>query len=415
MKIPEFMNRLKRFGCEKSANVAILFALCIVPVFGLAGAAIDYSWAAMMRTKLQYASDAAALAAAKAYARDRQLSDASLGEIANRSFAQNIGNMRHDVNMDFEITKIDGGVRVEANSQMPTSVIKILNINSVDISVVSETVASMTKVEVAMVLDNTGSMGWSGKMGALKDASNLFVNTLIPENGESENVKIGIVPYDATINMEQTEWNEQVQALNFVGNRTSCGYVSPRDNPLNTNDTTPTPSEPPTQFGPANCFSWSQVKPLMGLTGIKDALTAKINSMTPSGWTYIPSGLSWGWRVLSPDAPYTEGKPYGDEEWKKMLVLMTDGINTGRWDGADFYGNQPSSHGDVKTRALCDNIKARGIVIYSIAFQAPAGASNLMRECASETSKFYDSDSSADLVAAFSAIAGDINKLRLTN
>ncbi len=44
--------------------------------------------------------------------------------------------------------------------------------------------------------------------------------------------------------------------------------------------------------------------------------------------TSIGEGAAWGWRTLSPGAPFTEGRPYGAEENQKVLVLMTDGQNT---------------------------------------------------------------------------------------
>ena len=41
----------------------------------------------------------------------------------------------------------------------------------------------------------------------------------------------------------------------------------------------------------------------------------------------IPAGLLWGWRVLSPTSPFTEGATYTDEKWVKAIVLLTDGEN----------------------------------------------------------------------------------------
>jgi hypothetical protein len=48
------------------------------------------------------------------------------------------------------------------------------------------------------------------------------------------------------------------------------------------------------------------------------------------GGTNQAEGLAWGWRVLSPSAPFTEGRPYNDpsDPVRKVIVLMTDGENT---------------------------------------------------------------------------------------
>jgi len=50
---------------DRSGNVAIIFGIAAIPVFGLVGAAVDYSRANAARTAMQVALDAAALMVAK--------------------------------------------------------------------------------------------------------------------------------------------------------------------------------------------------------------------------------------------------------------------------------------------------------------------------------------------------------------
>src|ERR1044072_9639301 len=54
--------RLKR---DREGSVAATFALAVIPVIGLVGAAVDYSTASNARTNLQAALDAALIAGAK--------------------------------------------------------------------------------------------------------------------------------------------------------------------------------------------------------------------------------------------------------------------------------------------------------------------------------------------------------------
>ena len=68
---------------------------------------------------------------------------------------------------------------------------------------------------------------------------------------------------------------------------------------------------------------------------------------------------------------------------------------------------------DRRTRALCDVARAEGIVVYAIGFEAPTGGQNLMRDCASTESHYFDV-SGVEISEAFSAIARSINQLRLT-
>ena len=46
------------------------------------------------------------------------------------------------------------------------------------------------------------------------------------------------------------------------------------------------------------------------LTNSRATLNAAISAMQPGGNTNILEGLTWGWRTLSPGAPFTEGKSY---------------------------------------------------------------------------------------------------------
>src|SRR5215210_3095977 len=58
------MNSLSRFRKASSGNVAVSFALTLVPLIIGAGAAVDYSRASKSRVTLQALTDAAALAGA---------------------------------------------------------------------------------------------------------------------------------------------------------------------------------------------------------------------------------------------------------------------------------------------------------------------------------------------------------------
>lgn len=71
------------------------------------------------------------------------------------------------------------------------------------------------------------------------------------------------------------------------------------------------------------------------------------------------------------------------------------------------------SEADRRTRALCGEARDNGIVIFAIGFEAPTGGQNLMRDCASTPSHYFDVDG-VEISEAFSAIARTINQLRLT-
>lgn len=173
------------------------------------------------------------------------------------------------------------------------------------------------------------------------------------------------------------------------------------------------------------------------LTGTRATLDTAISALSPSSNTNILEGLMWGWRVLSPTAPFTEGKAYTAANNRKVIILMTDGVNNyGGNGGANqnasaffTYGYAKDGHIgttssdndtlvaklDAKTLTACTNAKAKGIVIYTIGFGSGATASQtLLRSCASDPTYFYQPATSADLKPVFLAIAQSINRLRIS-
>jgi hypothetical protein len=63
------------------------------------------------------------------------------------------------------------------------------------------------------------------------------------------------------------------------------------------------------------------------LTNNQGQVISAIEQLQPKGNTVIPAGELWGWRVLSPGEPHSEGSAYDDEKWVKAVVLVTDGEN----------------------------------------------------------------------------------------
>ncbi|ODR99921.1 hypothetical protein AUC68_02005 [Methyloceanibacter methanicus] len=167
---------------------------------------------------------------------------------------------------------------------------------------------------------------------------------------------------------------------------------------------------------------------ITALSDSKSTVTNAINALQPSGNTVIPAGLLWGWRVLSPGAPFTEAEPYDEEERVKAIVLLTDGennVNGGQsFNGSTFnafgfksnghLGSNPNSELNSKTQTVCNNIKAKGIRIYTIGFRINDSTThNLLRNCASKPDMYYNSPSNSQLAAIFSEIAQGLSELRI--
>ena len=180
-----------------------------------------------------------------------------------------------------------------------------------------------------------------------------------------------------------------------------------------------------------------KTKPILPLTNNKSAIIAAIENMNSTGTTNIPFGMAWGWRVISPGEPFTQGAAYDDSTYRKVIILLTDGQNViGEKDnhnknryGAygyvkdDRLGTTSASEAqnmlDNRTAAVCENIKNansdRPIIVYTITFQLNDGPTkDLMRNCASDPEKYFDSVSNEVLKQHFEAIAGELSELRLS-
>ena len=197
--------------------------------------------------------------------------------------------------------------------------------------------------------------------------------------------------------------------------------------------------------------------PVLPLTAQRATVVQKINALThrKGGGTAIAEGLVWGWRTVSPGAPFTQGVPYDDPDTKKIVILLSDGANAVQKRGEDpdgtpvdedVYGDQTAygyavsfGHGDrrrayvdfdanpgvpyfeqirryldTRTRRACDNIKAASadnpVEIFTVLVGDHDGRTEgLMSDCAtSEVTHYHKASDMAVLSEAFGKVATEI-------
>lgn len=192
----------------------------------------------------------------------------------------------------------------------------------------------------------------------------------------------------------------------------------------------------PASYGP-NAACPTEAVPLTDdFDKVRNALRS-MNFWYNSG-TNTQIGMAWGWKFLSPTAPFTEGEPYGRA--KKIVVLMTDGFNnivtsahqlniaqgaptTSDYSGighlrdghfATLTGTEAQSELNDRLAQTCENAKAEGIVIYTVLFnyQSP-DAEAFYRSCATASTYFYQADNASQLISVFRRIGESINQLQL--
>lgn len=500
-------SRAGGFLTNTSGAVALLFGLTLIPIVGFVGGAIDYANAYRTRTKLQSALDAAALAAGREI--DAGNTEAGAQEIANMVLEANLGGGFPNYRATFNITEVNGHRTVIANAEsaVDTYIMGVVGVRNMPIDVESTVDLAGGNLELALVLDNSGSMSGS-KINNLKDAAKRLTQILFEANRREEAVKIGVVPFAAAVNVGteyanaswmDTTGRSSIHYENFspsvtrwtlfnqMRNTSWAGCVEARPGIHMTQDTSPdisdgdsffvpmlAPDEPDTSNGYNNSYLVDRdgnctgnvnhlsdlqrqertckynnerpsssrpgpnymcdPRPLHTLTDDQNEVITALNAMQAQGNTNIMEGIMWGWRVLSPGEPFTEGRPYDDRENKKFMIVMTDGANThngannmnrsrysafgyaknGRLRSPTSSSSQLADAMDDKTEEACTNVKAAGIIVYTIAFDLDdAGTVAMLRRCASGASRAFSIDNGDALISIFEAIAGEINKLRI--
>jgi Flp pilus assembly protein TadG len=421
---------LTRFMKDCRGSIAPLTALLALPLLGAVGVAVDYSRVSATRTALQAAVDSTALMLSKTAAKqtpgDLQTSATNiLNALFTHPEAKNLA-----VSTSYSSA---GGSKVTltASATIDANILGALGYSQVPITATSTSTWGNTRLRVALILDNTGSMSQSGKITALKTASENLLTQLKNAAVNNGDVYVSIVPFSKDVNVgtsnydrswirwdlweaengtcSNSNYSTQSKCTSHNGTWTPAshstwnGCVTDRDQNFDTTNDAPIAGG---NLYPAEQYSSCPAQ-LMGLSYDWTALTNKINAMQPNGNTNQAIGLQMGWQTLTA-APFTVPPMDPNYKYNQVIILLTDGLNTqDRW-----YTTQSSI--DTRQQKTCDNIKAAGITLYTL--QVNTGGdptSTLLQNCASDSSKFFLLTSSTEIVATFNQIGTALSRLRL--
>jgi Flp pilus assembly protein TadG len=224
-------------------------------------------------------------------------------------------------------------------------------------------------------------------------------------------------------------------------------------------------------YGPNFSCTTSPITPLTDVTveAGKTAITTAIDAMKPTGNTNVPEGTVWGWRVLSSNEPFTEGRDNNEKGNDKVVIVLTDGANVyGNQGGDDNAGNKSTyaAYGyagqkfaeteptgrlykgtstdvtkttfnstnyqkalDEHMRAICTNAKNSNILVMTVALDldetktADKKQIAEMKSCASDSrfrkgtdgqpAKLFWNATGATLSTVFKEIADELSNLRI--
>ncbi len=406
-----------------------MMAILALPLIASVGVAIDYSRANATRTAFQAALDSTALMLSKTAATDPALQTTVTNTFSaifkNHPEAQN-------VTVTPVFSQVGGSqLTITGSATLKTNFLGLLGYSQIDISAKSVSTWGNTRLRVALVLDNTGSMSQSGKMDALKTASQNLVTQLKNAASNAGDVYISIIPFNKDVNVGASNYAaswlrwDLWDAVNgscsdrSYHNQSTClshskiwtpashttwnGCVTDRDQNFDTTNDAPVAGS---TLYPTEQYSSCPLQ-LMGLSYDWTALTNEITAMQPNGNTNQAIGLQMGWQSLTA-SPFTIPAMDPNYNYQQVIILLTDGLNTqDRW-----YTSQSSI--DARQQKTCDNIKAAGITIYTVQVNTDGSpTSALLQYCASDSSKFFLLTSSQEIIATFAQIGTALSNLRL--
>lgn len=319
----------RRFIKDEQGNFALMFAGAAMCIVACVGVAVDYSTMSAAKQKLQAAVDSAALAGA--IVADKS-ADAERSATVYDTFAANDFSsvaLQNKSLTEVAFTDSSSLVSVNASAQVQSFFLKYLNKGSSTVTAsasVSYAVDDIKPIALAFVLDVSGSMDSviTGdvvrKIEALKGASEeLFLSV---EKGIGTKASVETV-LSASLSSYNTDlvpaWTTDMMPERSTANGTS----------------TPT-----------------------GQTA-----RGTITTLTASGGTNSTPAVQDAFDKLT--AAYAL-----NPDTQMFMLFMTDGNN-----------NNPAE--DTNTAAICDQIKDQGILLFSVAFDAPANGEALLMQCAS--------------------------------
>ena len=451
-----------RAFCEsEKGSVIPLVGVAFFVIMGVIGMAIDIGRAQLVESKLMNSMDAAGLAAGA------KLNTASVQAEVEKFVDANYPDGYVDSTVTSIATAVTNGGRtitVSGTAVMQTAFMQLFGVSEVSISATSEITRAVGGLELALVLDNTGSMSGS-KLADLKVASHELLDVVFGSETVASKLFVGVVPFSQSVNIgsSRTSWmdNAQIAALDW-GTTSWGGCVEARTGAVD-RDTT---DDPPTTelFAPYywpddDNNNWSRTRrgrttyditssqgpnkscsaELTAMTNVKATVTAAIDDMTAEGYTHVNYGAVWGWRMLSPNWRAAWASPhsvdgtdlplnYNTPTMNKAAVIMTDGANTFSPDIHGAYGYRSEGRlngettnsgavGELNARLLqvCTNMKNAGITVYTVAFGDPGTTiETMMEQCASQPDFYFDPSSGADLSLAFQVIGDSLANLRVS-
>jgi Flp pilus assembly protein TadG len=463
---------------DETGGITIFVLIISVLLLVAGGMAVDFERQELARADLQNALDRGVLAATNNYQQYDSAGVLSVNEQARQVVYEYIASRNvksYTPNISVNVTETGGGRLITASADHPldTIFLRMMGLSTLNVAVSSGAIYSAPNLEITLVLDVSGSMGWNStsapgiKLDQLKVAAKDFLDIVLTAD-TSASTLITIVPFSQQVGLPRSM--ADLYSLNRYHDYSSCFDFGGLDFTTTAMDTRKS-------FDQAQHFIESGAgssSVLFGCPRVNNAITPFSNNVTTlknaidalSVETYTATymGMKWGSAMLDPSArpivasliankqlpPEFAGWPHAwnDPSVRKITVLMSDGQNTrlnevrdsayalhtvNYWNtnaprGSDKVatvdnnrtvnvGGQNLGQGDALLTTICSQSKTgSNSIVYTIGFELAGEplATAALKDCASSASTFYLVDG-VDLGTAFRDIADAIVNLKLTN
>ena len=327
-----------------AVSIIIFVMIVFSAMFLVGGTAVDLARHENLRATMQYNLDRAVLAAASL--KQTQDPNAVVADYMNK--VNTIEEFTLTVSSDIGINS--RSVSATATAELETWFLSMAGINSMPVIAASAAQEKIPNLEISLVLDVSGSMGWNNKLPNLKVAAKEFVTTML-SGADPDTVALSIIPFNNGVAPSESIFN--ALTVNETHDYSTClqfddvDFQSVLIDPAVSQEQSVYTS---TRGGWENfeqnrrtCYTDAYFE-ILPYSQNEAALHAKIDSLQANGWTAGHLGIKWGNALLDPafqsvttslisagdvDAGFA-GLPvaYTEVQTLKVIIMMGDGANT---------------------------------------------------------------------------------------
>lgn len=336
---------LTRLGRNQAGNTLAIVAAAIIPLMGLIGGGVDMSRAYMVRSRMQQACDAAALAGRRSMTTSSMTTadQAEAKKFFDFNFPQNtFGSASFTPTIQSNPAQTTT-VQVSATTTVPTTIMRIFGFQTLNIAVNCDSRFDIGNTDVMMVLDTTGSMtsaisdgkgGTTTRIAALQQAVKDFYDTLGPGSDTTGRIRYGFMPYASTVNVGYQlpasmliggtageTWNYQTRQyyISSYNNSSSTGSWTKQSGSTTSGSGSTGPRTNSCPAIPASTATTTTGSP--SSTSSTDSsgviTTTTVTSRTTTGTSYIAGNCSYSW-----SSGYTQN--YTSTTYNSYVETKTD-------------------------------------------------------------------------------------------